>query len=194
MIGCIEIDARGHVRRFFRLKEHKTDNELDRFNTAVNIGYRVEEVQVDYSRTDECYYAREVGFYSGWPYMDRLVEGVRHKVWLADGVGCTENGKGGKLITKRRLKAMGLDLIDDKPEVPSLIWEDAYWCERCSDFRSESEHCDHVYWCRACSGGFKDKKTEACEHYCPSCEQEKGYSSMCDFDCDAEEEEEEEHH
>lgn len=175
----IELDSEGKVTRFVRGHLPHQTNPIDAFNQAINVGFRCAEVTVNWCKRDQCFYAHEVGSWTGWPYLHQLVQGARGKVWLDSAV---TGGRDNEPLTPEQINALGYEILPDRPTLPNLAYDsDCYYCERCDDMIPDDDPCDHVYWCNEC-GMSLDKQTEACEHYCDRCEWEKGYYD-CELDC-----------
>ena len=183
MIAAVEINTDGKICRIVRL--------LDPARPVLEViatGHRFSESDVAWCRRDARYYSRWSSSWTGRLYLNKLVDGVRHRLLLASIVTCSTSIRDAPL-SPAEISKLGYDVEDQEERIrlSSLTrnfgevgYTSTYWCGQCNDCLPEDAPCDCVYWCDDC--GEHLDKLRPCEHYCEGCE-----SGPCYNDCDDEE-------
>lgn len=169
MLIALEYDSENHLTRIVR------GVPADGILELLGRGQYLTESDVEWCRRDECYYANNVGSWTGRIYLGHLVGGARHRL-VARNDATFSTARDDRMISVDEITELGYDLeqFEKCPNLKGIVINHAkcYYCDRCDDWIPERDPCECVYWCEEC-GDFFSKRHDQCEHYCGECEAER---------------------
>lgn len=167
MIVSVEYDTNNRPCRIIR-----TTREIPPLLDILATGHRLDESDVNWCKRDKTLYVHDVGCWTGRIYLAQLCHGLRHRLWVREGLTFCGTGKGLDMISTKEVTKLGYDLEQgpyDNSWRKNSVWGRCYYCERCDDMIPEKDHCECVYWCDDCCE-FLDRNNNTCEHFCNACD------------------------
>ncbi len=160
----IEWDTDGHWCRAVYETRPATEDRL---------GY-YQEYNVNWCKRVSDHYVDDVGCGPGPVYLDQLVKGVVHVLWLAEGTKCRRNTMSTKgVVSPDEIRALGYLVLHvcNTPKDPVAVCKEAScsWCAVSDDMLPENdEHCEHMEWCDFC-GAWNINETCVHSGKCTDC-------------------------